>query len=234
QGTILDDDAPSLSKLELSHGSVLAADLAADPGPVADVDLYHLAQAPHSSYEVVIDALSADVTPQVLLERLASNNSTVLQTAAAVATGSARSLRFENVLPAAVTAQHIRVRGAGCGASCGADDVYRIRAYETTYSIPRFNNSGGQVTVLVVQNPAGYAINGHAWFRDGFGTLLHVEPFSLAPKAVLTFNTAAVAGLQGRLGTITLSNDGRYGDLSGKAISLDPANGFAFDSAMQP
>lgn len=234
QATILDDDAPSLSMLELSHGSGQTADLAADPGPTADADLYRLAQASHSSYEVVLDAVSGDVAPEVLLERLGSNNATVLQTAATVATGSAKSLRWENVLPATVTAQHIRVRGAGCGASCGTDDVYRIRAYETTYSIPRFNNSGGQVTVLVLQNPAGYAISGRAWFRDGAGVLLHVQPFTLAPKVVLTLNTASVVALQGRAGTITVSNDGRYGDLSGKAISVEPATGFGFDMPMQP
>jgi hypothetical protein len=234
QATILDDDAPSLSLLELSHGSVVAADLAADPGPAADADLYRLAQASRGSYELILDALSGDVVPQVLLERLGSNNATVLQTATTVGTGSARSLRFENVLPATVTAQHIRVRGAGCGASCGPDDVYRLRAYETTYTVPRFSNAGSQATVLVVQNPAAYTINGHAWFRDGAGVLLHVEPFSLAPKAGLAFNTSSVEALAGRAGTITVSNDGRYGDLSGKAIGLEPATGFGFDTPMQP
>jgi hypothetical protein len=235
QATILDDDAPSLSTLELAHGSVEDADLAADPGPAADVDLYRFAQAAHASYEVLLDGVSGDVAPQVQLERLGSNNATVLQTGGAVGTGSARSLRFENVLPATVAHEHIRVRGAGCGASCGTDDVYRLRFYETTYSIPRFNNAGGgQFTVLVIQNPARYTISGHAWFWDGTGALLHALPFSLAPKAVFTLNTASVTALLGRAGTITVSNDGRYGDLSGKAISLEPATGFGFDTPMAP
>jgi hypothetical protein len=234
QATILDDDAASVASTGLSHGAVQMADLAADPGPVADVDSYRLGQEPRASYEVVIDATSGDIVPQVLLERLDSNNVTVLQTATAVGTGSSKSLRWENLLPAPVTAQHIRVRNAGCGASCAPDDVYRIRAYETTCSIPRFNNSGGsQVTVLVIQNPTSYTINGRAYFWDTLGALLHIRPFTLAPKALLTFNTASVVALQGKGGSITVSNDGRYGDLVGKGISLEPATGFSFDTPMQ-
>jgi hypothetical protein len=33
------------------------------------------------------------------------------------------------------------------------DDIYRLRVFETTGSIARFNNSATQVTVLVLQNP---------------------------------------------------------------------------------
>jgi hypothetical protein len=232
QATILDDDAPSLATVELSHGSVETADLAADPGPTADTDLYRFAQAPRASYEVVVDAVSGDVAPQVLLERLGSNNATVVQTATPVGTGSSKSLRWENLLPAPVTAQHIRVRGAGCGASCGADDLYRLRVWETTYSIPRFNNSAGQVSVLVIHNPVSYTINGRAYFWNTAGALVHVQPFSLAAKAVLAFNTAAVTALQNKGGTITVSHDGRYGDLVGKTIALEPATGFSFDTPM--
>jgi hypothetical protein len=234
QGTILDDDAPSLASNELMHGSVQTADLAADPGPVADVDYYRLGQDPRASYEVVVDAATGEVVPAVLLERLASNNTTILQTAANVGTGSSKSLRWENLLPAKVTAQHIRVRNAGCGATCGPEDVYRIRAYETTYSIPRFNNSASQITVLLIQNPASYTINGRAYFWDTAGALLYIQPFSLAPKALFGMGTSTVVALQGKGGTITVSHDGRYGDLAGKAIALEPATGFSFDSVMEP
>jgi hypothetical protein len=63
---------------------------------------------------------------------------------------------------------------------------------------------------------------------------VHAQPFSLGPKEVLTLNTASVPALAGRAGSITVSNDGRYGDLSGKAIALEPATGFGFDTPMQP
>jgi hypothetical protein len=232
-GTILDDDAPSLSSHELIHGAMEAADLAADPGPAADEDLYRLAQDPRASYEVVVDATSGDVSPLVV-ERLASDNTTVLQASVALGTGSSRSLRWENVIPGKVTGQHIRVRTGGCTTDCGTDDVYRIRVYETTYSIPRFNNSGSQVTVVLLQNPTAYTISGHAYFWDGAGALLYGHSFSLAPKALLGLSLAGIPALQGKGGTITVSSNGRYGDLTGKAIALEPATGFSFDSTMVP
>ena len=45
-------------------------------------------------------------------------------------------------------------------------------------------------------------------------------------------NTATVAGVAGQGGTITVSHDGRYGDLAGKTVALEPATGFSFDSPM--
>jgi glucose/arabinose dehydrogenase len=230
-GTILDDDAPSLSSNELVHGAMEMADLGADPGPVADEDLYRLAQQPRASYEVVVDATSGDVSPLVM-ERLDSDNATVLQTSTAVGTGSSRSLRWENVVPGEVVGQHIRVRSGGCTTGCGTDDVYRIRAYETTYSIPRFNNAGSQATVLLLQNPTAYTITGHAYFWDGAGVLLYGQAFSIAPKGLFGLSAAGIPAIQGKGGTITVSNNGRYGDLTGKAIALEPATGFSFDSPM--
>ena len=46
----------------------------------------------------------------------------------------------------------MRVRGAACGTACSTSDTYRVRFYDTTYTVPRFNNSGTQATVLLVQN----------------------------------------------------------------------------------
>jgi hypothetical protein len=48
--------------------------------------------------------------------------------------------------------EKVRVTGA-CAAACGTDDVYRLRVYETTLRAARFNNSGPQTTVVVLQNP---------------------------------------------------------------------------------
>jgi len=223
-GTIGDDDAPSLSSNELVHGAVQRADLLVRP------DLYRIGQKPYASYEVVVDGTSGDIVP-VTLERLADDNVAVLQSASPVAVGDTMSLAWENTTALTVTNQHVRVDGA-CATPCGADDVYRIRAFETTYSIPRFNNSGTQVTVLLLQNPAGYTIHGHAWFWKTSGALLGGHPFTLAPKQTLVLNTATVAGVAAQGGTITVSHDGRYGDLAGKTVALEPSTGFSFDSPL--
>jgi len=223
-GTIGDDDAVSLSSNELHHGVIQRADLLVRP------DLYRIGQKPYSSYEVVIDGTSGDIVP-VTLERLAGNNVTVLQAASPVSVGDSVSLRFENTTSLTVTNQHIRVDGV-CSTPCGSDDVYRIRAFETTYSIPRFNNSGSQVTVLLVQNPAAYTVTGDIWFWSTSGTLLGSRALTLPARQTLVLNTATVLGVAGQGGTITISHDGRYGDLAGKTVALEPSTGFSFDSPM--
>jgi hypothetical protein len=223
-GTIGDDDAVSLSSNELVHGAMQQADLLVRP------DFYRIGQKPYSSYEVVVDGTSGDVVP-VSLDRLAGNNATVLQSAAAVAVGDSVSLRWENTTSLTVANQHIRVDGA-CAAACGIDDVYRVRAFETTYSIPRFNNAGSQVTVLLLQNPAAYTVTGNVWFWSAAGSPVGVRAFTLPPKQTLVLNTATVVGAAGQGGTITVSHDGRYGDLTGKTVALEPSTGFSFDSPM--
>jgi hypothetical protein len=35
-------------------------------------------------------------------------------------------------------------------------------------------------------------------------------------------------------GSVTVIHDGSYGTLAGKAVSLEPATGFAFDSLLEP
>ncbi|MET0551641.1 MAG: Calx-beta domain-containing protein [Vicinamibacteria bacterium] len=226
-GTILDDDAVSLSTLELTHGSVLRADAA-----LGAADFYRLAQSPRASYEVVLDAVSGDAVPGLQLARLAADNATVLQTAAAGGTGSAASLRWQNAAAGAVTAEHLRVANAACGAGCGADDVYRLRAYETTVSVPRFNNANGQGSVLVLQNTGGTAVTGTAYFWRADGLLLAESPLTLAVRASLALNLSAVPGLAGQSGTLTIASNAPYGTLAGKVVALEPATGFSFDSPL--
>jgi uncharacterized repeat protein (TIGR01451 family) len=221
---------------ELAHGTDGLYDLAAQPGPAVDEDVFRINQKPHSSYEVVVDATSGDIGAGSgpLLERIGPDGTTVLQGSSPTGTGSSRSLRWRNTTAAEVEGEVVRVRSAGCGTDCGPDDVYRIRAYETTYAVPRFNNAGTQITVLILQNPSNYPMAGDVYFRISSGALVAVEPFSLSPKETLILNTAAVPGAAGVAGALTVAHDGRYGDLAGKTVALEPATGFSFDSPLVP
>jgi hypothetical protein len=84
--------------------------------------------------------------------------------------------------------------------------------------------------VLLLQNPAVYAITGVVFFWSGTGTLISNSPFYVAEKALFSLNTAAVA--PGVAGSITITQNGRYGDLQGKSVALEPATGFSFDTPM--
>jgi hypothetical protein len=154
----------------------------------------------------------------------------VLQTGAPVAGGASVSLRFRNDLASTITNQTISVQSGGCTTTCDASAVYQLRSYDTTYTVARFNNSGTQVTVVVLQNTADTPVAGALWFWNTAGGLAGSSAFSIAAHGTLTLNTATVA--PGTGGTITLSNDGRYGDLSGKAVAVEPATGFTFDTPL--
>jgi hypothetical protein len=198
--------------------------------------VFRINQKPFSSYEIVVDSTSGDIGsgsgPSV--QRIAPDGSTILQDSAAIGMGSSRSLRWRNSTASEVEGETIRVRSAECGTNCGPDDVYRIRAYETTYSIPRFNNAGTQITVLILQNPTSYPIAGQAYFRITSGILVATQSFNLSPKETLVLNTASIPGANGVSGAITVAHDGRYGDLSGKTVALEPSTGFSFDSPLVP
>jgi Calx-beta domain-containing protein len=228
-GAIADDDAPPLAGVELAHGTALVRSLQGTSGQ----ETFRLAQAPRTSYEVLVDAASGDISPAVL-ERLAADQSTVAQGSSAVGTGTGRRLAWHNTSASVVSNQALRVRSTGCTTACGPEDTFRVRAWDTTYTVPRFNNSGTQGTVLIVQNATERALAGRAYFWSAAGTLLGSHAFALNPHATLVLNTATVAGVAGQGGSVTLAHDGGYGALAGKAVALEPATGFSFDSPMAP
>jgi uncharacterized repeat protein (TIGR01451 family) len=220
------------AEAEITHGMRLRGDLAAVAGQ-PDVDVFRIRQNPYSSYEIVLDAGSGDFgSAGALLERVASDGSTVLQSASPVGAGFARSLRFRNETSAAVDDQLVRVSSPPCGSICGPDDAYRLRAWETTASISRFNNSATQITVVILQNSGAAALSGRVYFWSATGSLMHQEPLGLAARGSVNVNTSAIPALSGQGGTITIVHDGPHGTLSGKAVALEPATGFAFDSML--
>jgi hypothetical protein len=230
---------------ELIHGSSQVHDLGALSGPTArDEDWYLLEQKPFSSYEIIVDETSGDIGSGKgpLVERIALDGSTVLQSSEAVAggLGFARSLRFRNTTANVVNDQYVRIMSGNCTTDCGPEDRYRIRLYETTYAIPRFSNVGGQGTVVLLQNPTDYPVRGTLIFWNAAGQVLHQQPIGppppavtqIEPHALYIFATTSVGALASQSGSITLQHNARYGDLVGKAVALEPATGFSFDTPM--
>ena len=192
---------------------------------------------PRSSYEAVIDSTSGglDMFGLANFQRLDSTGASVLQTSEYANVGGpgggySVALRWQH-LGGAIDKQYLRVFG-GCNIACGPNDQYHIRFYDTTVAIPRFNNFGGQITVLLIQNPTGWTrtIDGTIYFWSAAGTLLGNMGFSLPPKETLVLNTTTVPGVAGISGTITVAHDGGYGNLAMKSVALEPSTGFSFDS----
>jgi len=219
--------------VELTHGFQHA--LAFGPLSAGTAERrFRIGQRPFSSYEVVVDSTSGDVGPGLALERLSSDGVTVLQSSVPLgAVGFSRSLRWTNPSAASIGNEFVRVRSSSCTvATCGPEDVFRVLAYDTTYVAPRFNNSATQVTVLLVQNPTQHPVTGTAYFWKADGTPAGSQGFSLGLEGLLVLNTAAVPGVAGQSGSITIVNDGRYGELLGKTIAVEPATGFTFDTPL--
>jgi hypothetical protein len=233
QGAILDDDFTSLAGLEVSHGTRLVADLSAASGPAAGVDLYRLAQPPLSSWEVVVDAATGDGAPGLTLERLGTDGTTVLQTGQPLGTGSALALRFANRFASPVLSQHIRVRSASCGTSCDAGDTYRLRVYDTTQHLSRFNNSGTQRTVLILQNATDAPVLATVDFWSDAGVRLASVGVDLAARGVSVLDSSTVAPVAAAAGGLTVTSDAPYGGLIGKAVALDWYTAFAFDTPLE-
>ena len=90
-GLIQDDDGASPARGELAHGTSATLPLGLSGG-----EDFRLAQAPFSSYEIVLDAVAGDGGPLGAAARLAANGVTVLQSSQPIGTGTAAGLAWEN------------------------------------------------------------------------------------------------------------------------------------------
>jgi hypothetical protein len=216
---------------EVVNGTSQTHDLQNHNGTIVDQDWFLPSQKPYSSYEVLVDSTTSELLALSL--DLVDSMGNLIQSATQVSHFHyASTLRFRNA-SASETNLYVRVQDGACGAiGCDTNSTYRIQFYETTYLIPRFNNSATQVTLMVIQNGSPDAVAGTARFWNSAGALLASQDFSLAPKGTSVINTSVVAGVAGQSGSITVDHDGRYGSLSGKAVAVEPATGFTFDTAM--
>jgi hypothetical protein len=150
------------------------------------------------------------------------------------ASGAARVLYTRNDGATTIDDALVRVGSPACNTTCGANQQYHIQVNDTTYGDPRFNNSASQVTILIIQNTSFRTVFFNAFFLNSNGTLLGTYAQNIAAEGAVVLNTSTVVGVAGASGSIIVSNDGRYGALTGKAVALEPSTGFTFDTAMVP
>jgi len=234
---VFGSDNGNTTRNEITHGFQQVHDLGAQPGPVLDQDWYVNHVEPFSSYEVVCDGFTGDTTGGApdTLQRVDTAGNVLQDSVSYASLGSiSRSLRFANDTSAMPTGEYVRVGNASCGTSCDNSDQYRIRAWDTTIAVPRYNNSGTQATVLIIQNAGEVSVSGNArlWAQAGGITPVTTVPFALGARQAAVINLATVNGgiANGTSGTITISHDGHYGQLAVKAVALEPSTGFSFDS----
>ena len=215
----------------LVHGVEQRHDLAG-VGPVGDLDWYRVFSNGRSSYEAVVDDVTGGLNltdDDVLL--IDTDGATPIERSGT--RDGVNVLRWQN--PSALDeVDFVLVQGAACNSGCTVDDQYRIRFYETTYTIPRFNNSGNQSTILTLAATGSVPCAFTLLFLDSAGDLLGPVSGVLEERKTHVRNTAQLSFAAGRSGSIVITHTCGYGGISGKAIAVEPATGFAFDTPLQP
>jgi hypothetical protein len=222
------DNTAGSTENDLVHGSDQIHDLGdIVAGTTADEDWYTIGEAANSSYEIVVDGTTGDIGG-VTIERFDATGTTSLGTGGPIGVGYSQHLAWDNA--GAAVNNSARVNSTDCP-GCDTNDQYRIRFYDTTCAIARFNNSGTQITVMVVQNTTSGTVNGHYYLWNPTGVLQNPasNTFTLAPNATFVRNTSLDAAGSG---SVTVTNDSGYGALAGKAVAVEPATGFTFDTAL--
>ena len=122
----------------------------------------------------------------------------------------------------------LRLESNTCAPLCGADDRYRSR-YDTTIAVPRLLNAGTNRTFLILFNPADREVRGNVTCWNASGIAVGSWSLTLAARAsaVQDSSIACAAGA-----SATITHDAGYGGLIGKAVSVEPATGFSFDTPL--
>ncbi|MET0554465.1 MAG: hypothetical protein ABW221_15580 [Vicinamibacteria bacterium] len=223
-------DGGTATRNVLFHGSEQVHDLAA-VGPLGDEDWYVVATRGFSSYQVVIDGMTGDLDLAPADVQLLDTTGTAVQASALLGDfGGTLTLAWSNGSAPPAVRQFVRVRDAACGTACTNPDRYRVRFYDTTYTIPRFNNSGTQATVVTVQNATEQACDLTYAFLNGTGGLAALVQHTVPARGLDVFATASA--VPGQSGSLRIAHTCGYGGLSGKAVSIEPSTGFTFDTQM--
>jgi hypothetical protein len=113
-----------------------------------------------------------------------------------------------------------------------AGDRYDVAFYDTTLFVPRWNNTATQTTILLLQNATNITVTGTITFHNATGAVLGTAAVSVPPLGLQVLPTTTVPGLAGESGSAEIAQLGGYGALTGKAVALEPATGFTFDTSI--
>ena len=238
-GGVGDDSA--LSRNTLSHGIVQQHDLD-EAGMGNDQDWMVVPTLFNHSYEARISGTSVEFDwgscgPCAQFELVDANGNILTEDVGVVNDGTGnteeandRSIRW--IADSSTTDEYVRVRGTSLTET--ASDVYTIRFWDTTYSIPRWNNSSTQTTVFLIQNLAQVPVTLDIDFYDASGQQLVVLGTTIPARGLFNLNTSTVSQLVGKSGHAYVFHTAGYGGLAGKAVAVEPATGFTFDTPMLP
>jgi hypothetical protein len=233
-----DNDNDSGSDNELVHGLEQLHDMAArQNGSVEDADWYPLRYACNSSFEVLLDSFTGDIsngtTGSPALDLLGPDGTSVIASSLPVSSlHLARRITHACLSTDQEAQEYVRVQHPHCGLDCTGQDQYRIRFRETTAFVPRFSNAEGQASVLLLENTTAASVVANVVAYDFEGAVIVTLDASLAPNGKTLLNLSATPALAGKSGALKIVHDAPYGALAGKVVAIDPATAFTADTSL--
>jgi len=217
------DNSATTTINQLQNGEWQDHDLEA-VGGIADQDWYVVGVAAGRSYQVSVGQLTGDVpiSNSDFLTLWDSTGTTLFITAASGTTG--KSFRW---ISDSTGSPRVRVKGSDTTTS---KSQYSIVLNETTLFCPRFNSSGTQVSVLILQNTVTSSCDVTVSFFNEAGVLLGTYATTVASYATMVLPAASVPNVSGQKGSAQVASLCNLGSLKGKLVALEPATGFSFDT----
>jgi hypothetical protein len=239
-----DDDSTTLNFLQ--HGTrQVQHDLEA-VGGTADTDWYAFKQIPWHSYEVRVNggimywgaACGTIPCPHVDLVNAAgavvTPGSVTGDDALSTSPSLGRSMSLRWLFDGTSLSKFVRV-GPGDIGTPGTGGSYDLSFRDTTYSVPRWNNSGTQASIFILQNTTVNGVSGLIYLFESVGTMAGSISYDLPPRGMVVLNTAAIPQLAGKSGSALIALEtGGYGALTGKVVSVEASTGFTFDTPIAP
>jgi hypothetical protein len=204
----------------------------ANVGGAADLDWFRVNVELNRSYDVSIGHGNIDWVSGPNLQRFSSTGGALLQGS----TYFDRSQYRRTLRWVSTSAGENMIKVTGTNALTGGD-FYEIILRETTLYCPRYNNSGGQVSVLIVQraaNDGGADCVGTAFFLNEGQAVVATKALTIGPNAVLVHSLPGVPGLAGQKGGAQIAHTCGIGGLKAKLVALEPTTGFSFDTICSP
>lgn len=202
-------------------------------GGVADSDWFFVTGRPWRSYEARVTAPSSRITV-ASLERIDTITLDVLQTAVHYQTPQGSVSQFVYLRwivdgSAANPSGSLKVTGQTNGT---ATSQYQIDLRDTTLFCPRYNDTNGQASILLIQaapegaNSCSYT----AVFFNEAGTVTGTQSGTLHEADMATIATSTIAGVNNTKGSARVVHDCGHNNLFAKLVALEPATGYSFDT----
>ena len=233
-GTIKDNTATS-TRNEIQRNDWQTHDLEA-VGGVADEDWFVVATTSFRTYQIFLSQVTGDtpIDNADFLTLWDATGTTLLLTASAGPGATGKVLRWfsEGSIPGTNSGTSYRVRVKG-NVGTTASAKYAILFSESTLYCPRYNNSGSQISVIIIQNTTNSTCNLSVGFFNAAGVFLNFKDESAPPAGMVVLPAGSVTNVNGTSGSVQIRPSCSPSALKAKVVALEPSTGFSFDTLCQ-